>query len=60
MFKKISFIMVVYFCLFRASYSMSGTPDMDEGLWEITMKMEMPGMPILRMCYFYPCQTSYL
>lgn len=28
-----------------ASLSHAATPNMKEGLWEITMKMEMPGMP---------------
>ncbi|MGQ9571387.1 MAG: DUF3617 domain-containing protein [Thermodesulfovibrionales bacterium] len=46
MYKKILSLMVVLICLGWVSYASAGSPNMKEGLWEITMTMEMPGMPM--------------
>lgn len=46
MYKKILSLMVVLICLGWVSYASAGSPNMKEGLWEITMTMDMPGMPM--------------
>jgi hypothetical protein len=33
------------FMLLVAASAQSATPNMKEGLWEVTVKMDMPGMP---------------
>jgi hypothetical protein len=46
MFKKISGLMVVLLCFVWLSNALAEGPNMKEGLWEITMTMEMPGVPV--------------
>jgi hypothetical protein len=43
--KKIA-ILVFVISLFLFSCSLQKGPNMKEGLWEITMRMEVPGMPV--------------
>jgi len=45
MFKKFFILLVVMVAFGWSSYAIAG-PNMKEGLWEITTKMEMPGMPV--------------
>jgi len=46
MFKKVAGLMAVLVCFVWLSYGLAQGPNMKEGLWEITMTMEMPGMPM--------------
>lgn len=43
---RILVIAILSFCFLVASTVMAGGPDMKEGLWQVTVTMEMPGMPM--------------
>lgn len=43
---RILVIAIVSFCFLVASPAMAAGPNMKEGLWQITVTMDMPGMPM--------------
>ena len=46
MFKRILFNAFIFLIIFNGFAIAASAIDMKEGLWEITTKMEMPGMPM--------------
>ncbi len=55
-FKGVAAVAVIYLLL--GSGVASGEPDMQEGMWEMTIKTEMPGMPMeMQPMKFNQCLT---
>jgi hypothetical protein len=46
MIKKICILLVVVSLFLLSGTALAGGPNMKEGLWEVTVKMEMAGMPM--------------
>ncbi len=46
MFKKLSLLIVALTCFIWIPMALAQGPNMKEGLWEITMTMEIPGMSV--------------